>query len=158
MIVTTSSDTECGFQVKFDDQVIVRTAQLPKTFSFQSTNNHRYFGSRQPLNFFSRRRTVLSDANRIEVAAIEKGLFLATLRIGEQTHEQTHRIKFQSMSLLASLFGNLYFEIKDLGLRFDCKERFFSYEVKTEFSGSDAFTLAVIVLIHYEDVHRWRET
>ena len=154
MIVTTSSNSECGFQVKLDDQIVIRNAQLPENFNFQSLDNHRYFVSRQPITFLSRRRTVLSDANRVEVASIEKGLLLATLRIGEQTH----RISFRSISWVASAFGKLYFEVKDLGLRFDCKEQFFSYKVNTEFSGSDAFTLAVIVLVQYEDVHRWRET
>ena len=154
MIVTTSSNSECGFQVKFDDQVVIRNAQLPENFNFQSLDNHRYFVSRQPITFLSRRRTVLSDANRVEVASIEKGLLLTTLRIGEQTH----RIKFRSISMLASLFGKLVFEIKELGLRFDCKERFFSYEVNTLYSGSDAFTLAVIVLVQYQDAHWWRET
>jgi hypothetical protein len=142
-----------GFTIQFDDRLIFKVAHLPEDFVFQSSDSNHYFVSRLPLNFFSRRRIVLSDSGRVEIASIEYRLFYTRLKVGNQCY----LIRYKMISVLAAFFGRHYFEVKELGIRIDSKHRFFLSEVVTHDIGQDAIRLAIIVLLQFSELHRLRE-
>jgi len=155
MIVTTTSEINFGFEIKFDNDVIFKVSQLPEKFVFQPGGAGGFFISRESRDFLSHRKFVASDTKGNEIASLSPKLTHTVLTVGGN---KSYPVKFKAKGWIVIPFGRYAYEISELGIKFDVRERFFSCVITTDEKSSDETRLAIIVLLHFARIYQWRES
>lgn len=153
MMVTTASDQTWGFSVQFDDHVALRNARIPDKIALQLPSSNICFISKEPLDFFSRRRYILSDANQDPIAVLSGRIGWAALKV----RDTIHRVRMRAIFGLPIAIGRQSYAVESLGIEFEIREHFFSSKVVSKTDAIEDQTLALITLLHFAWIHKWRE-
>lgn len=155
MVVTTSLEEKVSFSVSLDDQVVYKISELPEKFVLQLPGPVSYWFAREPVDFLSRRRFVLSDLEGKELASIS-GSYLGktTVSIGDTGY----RVKYRFPNILDLFKGQRISEVKGLPLMCDSRENVLSIHLNSHVDDSNDFMIAVAVLFHFAQIYRWRRS
>ena len=156
MIVRTSQEDGIAFTVSLDGQVVYKLSELPESFILQFPASNSYRLTREPLDFLSNRRYILSDLQGVELAVIKANALhcLTSLSIGQDSYQVKSRT-----SSITEIFGHRRsLEVEGLGLHCEIIERFQSIHLTTNVEVADEVLSAAVVLLHVARIRTWRES
>jgi hypothetical protein len=167
MVVSTKIDDESGFSIRLDDKVHFKVLSLPETFAFQPSDSVTYFISKEPRDFLNRSKYILTDAKRTQVARIT-GEFFGGIIFGSKLFvgEKEYRVRLKANAFFHIGIKTEGYRIEELGIIMDSYRRndgimsallSDANEVRTAIEEADEQQLAIIALLHFAYLWKWKE-